>query len=455
MVESSTLVNQTWWYNPTVDIHPHWAKFDPIPDAVYYSVGIFIGVVGIIGIFGNGVVIYLFSKTKSLQTPANMFIINLAMSDLSFSAINGFPLKTISAFMKKWIFGKVACQLYGLLGGIFGFMSINTMAMISIDRYNVIGRPMAASKKMSHRRAFLMIIFVWIWSIVWAVGPVFNWGAYVPEGILTSCSFDYLSTDSNTRSFILCMYFMGFMLPVVIIAFCYFNIVMSVSNHEKEMAAMAKRLNAKELRKAQAGQSAEMKLAKISMVIITQFMLSWSPYAVIALLAQFGPAEWVTPYAAELPVLFAKASAIHNPIVYSVSHPKFREAIQNTFPWLLTCCQFNEKECEDANDAEAEVAPSEGGGGGESVDAAQMKEMMAMMQKMQAQQAAYPQPPPQGYPPQGYPPQGYPPQGYPPQGAYPPQGYPPQGYPPQGAPPQGDATQGAPPQGVDNQAYQA
>lgn len=56
------LENQTWWYNPTVDIHPHWAKFDPIPDAVYYSVGIFIGVVGIIGIFGNGLVIYLFSK---------------------------------------------------------------------------------------------------------------------------------------------------------------------------------------------------------------------------------------------------------------------------------------------------------------------------------------------------------------------------------------------------------
>ena len=312
---------------------------------------------------------------------------------------------------------------------------------------------MSASKKMSHRKAFIMIIFVWIWSTIWAIGPIFGWGSYTLEGVLCNCSFDYITRDTATRSNIVCMYLFAFMCPIIVIFFCYFNIVMSVSNHEKEMAAMAKRLNAKELRKAQAGANAEMKLAKISIVIVTQFLLSWSPYAIVALLAQFGPIEWVTPYAAQLPVMFAKASAIHNPMIYSVSHPKFREAIQTNFPWILTCCQFDEKEVEDEKDAEAEIPASEQSGG-ETVDSAQMKEMMAMMQKMQAQQqqqqAAYP---PQGYPPP--PPQGYPPQGYPPQG-YPPQGYPPQGYPPpQGPPPQGAPPQAAPPQGVDNQAYQA
>nr|P31356.2 RecName: Full=Rhodopsin [Todarodes pacificus]2Z73_A Chain A, Rhodopsin [unidentified]2Z73_B Chain B, Rhodopsin [unidentified]3AYM_A Chain A, Rhodopsin [Todarodes pacificus]3AYM_B Chain B, Rhodopsin [Todarodes pacificus]3AYN_A Chain A, Rhodopsin [Todarodes pacificus]3AYN_B Chain B, Rhodopsin [Todarodes pacificus]CAA49906.1 rhodopsin [Todarodes pacificus]prf//1907156A rhodopsin [Todarodes pacificus] len=441
--------NETWWYNPSIVVHPHWREFDQVPDAVYYSLGIFIGICGIIGCGGNGIVIYLFTKTKSLQTPANMFIINLAFSDFTFSLVNGFPLMTISCFLKKWIFGFAACKVYGFIGGIFGFMSIMTMAMISIDRYNVIGRPMAASKKMSHRRAFIMIIFVWLWSVLWAIGPIFGWGAYTLEGVLCNCSFDYISRDSTTRSNILCMFILGFFGPILIIFFCYFNIVMSVSNHEKEMAAMAKRLNAKELRKAQAGANAEMRLAKISIVIVSQFLLSWSPYAVVALLAQFGPLEWVTPYAAQLPVMFAKASAIHNPMIYSVSHPKFREAISQTFPWVLTCCQFDDKETEDDKDAETEIPAGESSDAAPSADAAQMKEMMAMMQKMQQQQAAYP---PQGYapPPQGYPPQGYPPQGYPPQG-YPPQGYPP---PPQGAPPQG-APPAAPPQGVDNQAYQA
>ena len=35
-----------------------------------------------------------------------------------------------------------ACEFYGLIGGIFGLMSINTMAAIAIDRYYAIARPL-------------------------------------------------------------------------------------------------------------------------------------------------------------------------------------------------------------------------------------------------------------------------------------------------------------------------
>nr|BAR90770.1 rhabdomeric opsin [Nautilus pompilius] len=332
------------WDNEDVFIHPHWKHFPGVPDAAHYIVGIFITVVGICGVMGNGVVIYIFSRTKSLRTPANMFIINLALSDLTFSAVNGFPLLSISSFQKKWIFGQTACELYGLAGGIFGLMSINTMAMISIDRYNVIARPMAVSKRMSHKKAFIMIISVWIWAAVWTLPPLFGWGAYIPEGFQTSCTFDYLTRNNYFRSYVLCLYLFGFITPVTIIAICYFFIFKAVADHEKEMAKMAKKMNAKEIRAGASEQRAEMKIAKISMIIITQFLLSWTPYAVVAMLGQFGPPEWVTPYASEVPVMFAKASAMHNPIVYALSHPKFREAINERFPFLISCCAFDEKE---------------------------------------------------------------------------------------------------------------
>ena len=44
-------------------------------------------------------------RTKNLKTPSNMFIVNLALSDMIFSLVMGFPLLTISAFNKKWIWG--------------------------------------------------------------------------------------------------------------------------------------------------------------------------------------------------------------------------------------------------------------------------------------------------------------------------------------------------------------
>ena len=87
---------------------------------------------------------------------------------------------------------------------------------------------------------------------------------------------------------------------------------------------MAKKLNA-EIRQGQSAKKSEIKTARIAMTIIITFLLSWTPYATVALIAQFGPQELVTPYVSELPVMFAKASAMHNPLIYALSHPKFRD----------------------------------------------------------------------------------------------------------------------------------
>nr|KAG5709810.1 hypothetical protein BaRGS_032634 [Batillaria attramentaria] len=343
---ASAISNTTHIYD-TYDlfIHPHWKQFPLIPDMWHYAIGVFITFVGISGTLGNLLVIYIFGTTKSLRTPSNMFVVNLALSDLTFSAVNGFPLLTISAFNKRWIFGKVACELYGLVGGIFGLMSINTMAVIAIDRYNVIAKPIKAARTLSYRKAFMMIVLVWVWSITWTIPPLFGWGAYIPEGFQTSCTFDYLTRNDYFRSYIMCLYICGFAVPLAAIIFCYFFIYRAVAEHEAEMGKMAKKLNA-EIRQGQAAQKAEIKTAKIAMTIIMTYLMSWLPYATVALIAQFGPAEYVTPYVSELPVMFAKASAMHNPIIYALSHPRFREVLNKRFPWLLCCCRYSSREAE-------------------------------------------------------------------------------------------------------------
>ncbi|XP_059167105.1 rhodopsin-like [Physella acuta] len=356
MTSPSSESNGTTHVYDTYDlfIHPHWYQYGLISPAWHYSMGIFITFVSIFGSLGNVLVMYIFGTTKSLRTPSNMFVVNLSMSDFIFSVIQGFPLMTISCFSKRWIFGKVACELYGLVGGIFGLMSINTLAVIAVDRYNVIARPIKASRSLSYKRAFFMLLFVWCWSTTWTIPPLFGWGAYIPEGFQTSCAFDYLTKNDYFRSFILCLYIFGFACPVMTIFYSYFHIYRAVARHEKEMGQMAKKLNA-EIRQGQSAQKAELKTARIAMTIITSFLLSWTPYATIVLIAQFGPTELVTPYVCELPIVFAKASAMHNPLIYSLSHPKFREALNKRFPWILCCCGFSEKEKETVSAAAIET----------------------------------------------------------------------------------------------------
>jgi r-opsin len=51
---------------------------------------------------------------------------------------------------------------------------------------------------------------------------------------------------------------------------------------------------------------ADIKTAKIAMTIIVAYLVSWTPYAIVALIGQFGDATIVNPYLSELPVIFAK-----------------------------------------------------------------------------------------------------------------------------------------------------
>lgn len=112
----------------------------------------------------------------------------------------------------------------------------------------------------------------------------------------------------------------------------------AIRKHDKEMQKMAMKMKVEDIRANQEKTKAEIKIAKIAMMIVCLFVLSWGPYAAVALIAQFGPSEWVTPYVTELPVMLAKTAAMHNPIVYAFSHPKFREALNKRVPWLLCCC---------------------------------------------------------------------------------------------------------------------
>ena len=235
-----------------------------------------------------------------------------------------------------------ACEFYGLIGGIFGLMSINTMAAIAIDRYYAIARPLHVAKTMTRKRAFFMIVGVWLWSLLWSCPPIFGWGAYIPEGFQVSCTFDYLTRTDNNRSFVFCLYICGFCVPLLIILVCYALIVRAVRKHEIEMKKTAKKLNA-EMRTNQDKQRMEIRVTKISFAIVILYLLSWCPYAIVALIGQFGDAKFVTPFWSELPVMLAKASAMHDPIVYSLSHPKFRAALYERLPWLFCCCKPDDK----------------------------------------------------------------------------------------------------------------
>uniref|UniRef100_T1D132 Opsin n=1 Tax=Dendrocoelum lacteum TaxID=27895 RepID=T1D132_9PLAT len=272
---------------------------------------------------------------------------SLAIGDLTFLAVNGFPLLTISSFNTRWAWGKLTCEIYGFIGGLFGFISINTMVLISLDRYFVIAQPFQGMKALTMKRAIVMVVLAWVYSFIWASPPFWGYGSYVPEGFQTSCTFDYLTQSKGNIIFNIGMYICNFLLPVTIIIFCYYQIVKAVRLHELEMLKMAHQMNATHPTSMKTGsKKADIQAAKISVIIVFLYLLSWTPYAIIALMALTGKRDHLNPYTAELPVLFAKTSAMYNPFIYAINHPKFRIQLEKKLPCLICCCPPKAKERE-------------------------------------------------------------------------------------------------------------
>lgn len=46
-------------------------------------------------------------------------------------------------------------------------------------------------------------------------------GAYVPEGLLTSCSWDYMSFTPAVRAYTMLLFCFVFFLPLLVIIYCY------------------------------------------------------------------------------------------------------------------------------------------------------------------------------------------------------------------------------------------
>lgn len=124
--------------------------------------------------------------------------------------------------------------------------------------------------KLSRGQVMLFISVIWIYVLPWALMPLMGvWGRFVPEGFLTSCTFDYLTDNNETRYFVATIFFFSYVIPMSLIVYYYSQIVSHVVNHEKALRAQAKKMNVESLRSNanSNAESAEIRIAKVRRII--------------------------------------------------------------------------------------------------------------------------------------------------------------------------------------------
>lgn len=138
-------------------IPDHWLTYKEPNASLHYLLGTLYIAFMFVALIGNGLVLWVFTSyvqlfhsllsklwaeisnrksfhfsAKSLRTPSNVFVINLAFCD--FMMMTKAPIFIYNSFNRGYALGHSGCQIFALMGALSGIGAGMTNAFIAYDR---------------------------------------------------------------------------------------------------------------------------------------------------------------------------------------------------------------------------------------------------------------------------------------------------------------------------------
>ncbi|XP_029010255.1 muscarinic acetylcholine receptor M4 [Betta splendens] len=336
--------------------------------------------ISIITALGNTLVILSIKVNPRLRTVNNYFLLSLALADLVIGLVS-MNLYTLYLLQGHWPLGAVLCDLWLVLDYVVSSASVMNLLLISLDRYLCVTRPLSYPLRRTGRVAGLMIAAAWLAPLVLWAPTILSWQwvggrRVVPDG---HCYIHLLASPAVTLGTTL----PSFYLPAVIMIVLYS--CLSAASHGNLGAVGSQRDGPeapgpsaiKQQRQATSGQpegsdskltpktratsntdlhrtasavlsarpglgsrerrrrrvmARERRVTRTVLSILLAFVLTWTPYNVMAVVAAFchvcvPDALWATGY------WLCYVNSAVNPGCYALCNVTFRR----TFRSLVRC----------------------------------------------------------------------------------------------------------------------
>ncbi|XP_009991074.1 PREDICTED: neuropeptide FF receptor 2-like, partial [Tauraco erythrolophus] len=111
---------------------------------------------------GNGAVCFIVLRSKHMRTVTNLFILNLAVSDL-LVGIFCMPTTLLDNIIAGWPFGSLVCKMSGMVQGISVSASVFTLVAIAVDRFRRVVCPF--KQKLTVSTAVAVVAVIWILAV--------------------------------------------------------------------------------------------------------------------------------------------------------------------------------------------------------------------------------------------------------------------------------------------------
>ncbi|XP_066207105.1 C-C chemokine receptor type 1-like [Saccopteryx leptura] len=276
----------------------------------------------VIGLVGNILVVLVLLQHKRLKNMTNIYVLNLAISDLLFLFTLPFWIHYYRT--DNWVFGTVTCKLLSGLYYVGLYSEIFFIILLTIDRYLAIVHAVFALRVRTVTFGIITSVVSWVLAFLAAI-PGFYFSKSQKEFNRYSCSiyFPYKYLNQWKRIQALKLNILGLVLPLVIMIVCYTGIIKILLRRPNERKSKAIRL---------------------IIVIMIIFFLFWTPFNLTMSIYAFE----IVPFdnncekskqlelAIQVTEVISYMHCCVNPIIYVFVGERFREYLRQLFHRLLS-----------------------------------------------------------------------------------------------------------------------
>lgn len=239
-------------------------------------------VIFVVSAVGNCSIALIVYKIKTMRKPINLFILNMAMSDLLFLITVGSQI-LLALKPNLWIFrdslGNTVCKIKDLLPSISAAVSIQSLVLITVDRYDAVVHPLSLPR-IEQKRCPFFIFSTWILAV--AVYLPKCLAVQLVEHPVLKCEVQWskmFGQSSSFANFYLAAFVVFFYCPLTLITVLYSMIFRKLKTQktpgDKSFQAEQKRIRRRQ------------NVLKMSIAIVVGFVLCWVPWSICALLEAF------------------------------------------------------------------------------------------------------------------------------------------------------------------------
>jgi neuropeptide Y receptor len=351
---SAYIRNMSWVFNVTIDkrLLNEFARNRVVDEPAFSTLIFLYSVLIIVGAAGNSLVVCAVARKPAMRTARNMFIVNLAISDLLLCLIT-MPLTLMEILTKYWPLGRCpfVCKTLGTLQATSIFVSTISITAIALDRYQVIVYP--TRKSLQKVGTVIILSCNWVAAIILA-SPMFIWRTLKHHDInLPSLGIDYIAycleewpIEHGRAYYSLFSLVVQYVLPIITVSVAYSRICHKLKYRYVNSSAVGsssknKGCTVSTNRRKPKNEKRMKRTSSLLVSISLIFCISWLPLNIFNLVVDywnpFGRDRQTMMICYAVCHMMGMSSACSNPLLYGWLNDNFRKEFKEILASMCPC----------------------------------------------------------------------------------------------------------------------